>query len=79
MTEHYDQQQEYERKLRERVGDPVADPFAGPSIPTYQTALGEKIFSFMVDPETIGACFSYGLVCLFVMTLLFMLTWMLVG
>ncbi len=71
MTEYYDQQHEYERKIRVRVGDPIPDPFEGPSIPTYQAALGDKIFSFVVDRESIGVCGTYGLVCLIAMTLLF--------
>lgn len=62
LTEHYDEQMEYERKLRKRSGHLQPDPLEGPEPPTPETALG-RILPFLTYPETAGACFTLGISC----------------
>jgi hypothetical protein len=62
LTEHYEEQREYERKLRQRSGHLQPDPLEAPEPPTPETALG-KIVPFLGYQETVGACFTLGISC----------------
>ena len=73
MTEYYSQQQDYERKLRERVGDPHPDILESPKAPTFGIALGQQLFSFIFDVESLGVWLNFGLACLLETTLLYLL------
>jgi hypothetical protein len=74
MTEYYEKQREYERRLRERAGDPNPDPLEAPRVPTFGLAFDPKqIFGFLFDTESLGVWLALGIGCLVEMTLLFFL------
>jgi hypothetical protein len=77
LTEHYAEQQEYERALRERVGDPNPDVLDAPKVPTFSIALGGQLFSFLFDVETLGIWLGLGLACLLETTIVFLFVRML--
>ena len=73
LTDYYAKDRKRAKEWRKRAGEPIADPFAPPEPPTYGTAMGSKIYTFMSYEETLTIWLRLGFTCAFEAGLVLML------
>ena len=72
LTDYYEKQRAHDVGLRVRAGTPNPDPIVGPERPTFQSALGGKIWPFLFYEGTIGKWIAMTVLCYLAFQMLFL-------